>query len=101
MTVRPVPKKAVWYTPDKKKRMTGTVIKEKWIEEHYPHGDYLKTIQVIKPDDGGEEIIRMGYYLKRKGQPFKKYHWGSQTTIMMPKKNFKKLIEKAQKSEII
>ncbi len=101
MGIRPVPKKAIWYTPDKKKKMKGTVIKEEWIEEHYPHGDYRKVIQLIKPDEGGEDIIRLGYYLKRKDESDGEYHWGSQTTIMMPKTNFQKLIEKAQKSEII
>lgn len=78
----------------------GKVIKEVGIKEHGTTMNYYNLIQILKMDRG-EKWIRFAYYVKNFGQSDKYWRWGSQTTLTLTPKTFRKLIKMAEKEGIL
>lgn len=99
MAITPLPRRVKYKERDGKTETEGWVVKEAYLDEEYPFGDFHKLIQLI--DFKGKEAVRFGYYVKDHGAPESKYKWGSQTTFILHKKNFKELVKRAQAHGIL
>jgi len=86
----------------------GRVLREVSVRESFPWGDYRKVVQLIELHMvGGKEVrrphrvIRFGYYVKDHRAPTKRYRWGSQTTLIVRKVNFRKLIQEVRDASFV
>lgn len=86
----------------------GTVVREVSAKESFPWGDYYKVIQLMELRMvGGKKVtrphhvVRFGYYVKDHRAPAKRYRWGSQTTLIVSRTSFRKLIRKARDASFV
>jgi hypothetical protein len=99
MAIAPLPRRVRYKERDGKTKTEGWVIREASLDEEYPFGDFHKLIQLI--DFKGKEAVRLGYYVKDHGAPSSEYKWGSQTTFILHKRDFKELMKRAKTLSIL
>jgi len=73
-----------------------------WVDQlGTPEGDYRKFVQLIEWDDGGEDEVRFGYYVKDSHKGEEDWRFGGQNTFTLPTGLARKLIQKAMESGIL
>ena len=101
MAIKSLPRRTSYPGRRTQQRRKGQVVDEVGVEERNPQeGDYRKLIQLIKWDDG-EEFVRFGYYVKDHGSAERKWRWGSQTTMQLPRSLAKEFVRKAEAKGIL
>jgi hypothetical protein len=102
-----LPRKTQWKERDGT-LTKGRVVREVSVRESFPWGDYYKVVQLMELHMVGgkalrrpDQVVRFGYYVKDHGAPKKKYGWGSQTTLIVSKANFRKLIQRVRNTSFV
>src|SRR2546428_6458396 len=101
MAIRELPRPIKYTERDGKTKVIGTVEKEVWVTDNFEFGTFRKLLQDIRFKHRKESFIRLGYYVKDHRAPNSKFQWGSQTTFILSKRKFKKLLGEARKQGII
>ncbi len=101
MAIKPLPRPVSYMERDGKTKRSGKIEREVGIGDVVKYGIYRKLLQEVQFDHRKEKYIRLGYYVKNCGAPDADFRWGSQTTFIITKTKFRKLLKDAKKKGII
>lgn len=101
MSIRPCPKAVTYTERDGRTVSKGEVSKEVMLDDEYPWGDFKKVLQELRFNGRKGVFIRFGYYVKDHNAPDSEYRWAGQTSAIIQKNKFLRLIEKAKREGIL